>query len=241
MKRLITLVALTLLVTITLMSQISCTKGADRDDNNEPASGVHFEIDWISFVKFNDITYVQNVWMPDAFPDEDLVYFDRVQFKVAGNVSDPSYRIKNGDAAFLEEGTPINSIRGYSPDFRLIAKTETEISLYEADTNPHARKGADLLDIGGKVEYIGINSGVDGKTELASIREEGLVSSLVRMVLDAPVDQTVRSSGGRQLFLAFYLNDGTMVKRSFWPGDGLLSRGIMLPDEFTTTIQSIAP
>ncbi len=233
MKKLITGATLALLLASTLVAQTGCSQATDRVDEG------NVFIDWVDFIRFNDILYVRKVVVPlDAFAEEDLVYFDRVQFKVAGNVSDPSYRIKNGDAAFLEEGTLIYSIRGYSPDFRLVAKGK---GVYEADSNPHARRGADLLDIGGKVQYIGINNGVDGKTELASIREEGLVSSLVRMVLDAPVDQTVRSSGGRQLFLAFYLNDGTMVKRSFWPGDGLLSRGIMLPDEFTATIESIAP
>ena len=55
--------------------------------------------------------------------------------------------------------------------------------LYEADTNPYAKKGADLLDISGKVEYIGVNSAIDGTTELASIRDEGQVSQLVDMIL----------------------------------------------------------
>ena len=70
--------------------------------------------------------------------------------------------------------------RGLTRDF----VKKVTIGIYEADTNPHAKKGADLLDIGGKVEYIGINSPLDGKTELASIKEESLVSSLVEMVLN---------------------------------------------------------
>jgi hypothetical protein len=101
--------------------------------------------------------------------------------------------------------------------------------LYEADTNPAAKKGADLLDISGKVEYIGVNSAVDGTTELASIKEEGQVLELVDMILEAPVDQTFRSHEGRQYFIAFYLNDGTVVKRSYYIHSGDLSRGIMLP------------
>jgi len=239
--KLITIVTLALLVTITIVSQLSCSTEADRNEKKEPASGVHVEINWVSFIKFNDIMYVRKVVPLDSFVEEDLKYYDKTKRKLADNVDDLNYRSKNGDAAFLKEGTSIYSIRGYSPDFRLIAKTEIEMRLYEADTNPHATKGADLLDIGGKVECIGINSPIDGKTELASIKEESLVSSLVEIVLNAPVDQTVRSSGGSQLFLAFHLSDGTMVNRSFRPDTGELSRGIMLPDEFGRTIESFIP
>ena len=236
--KLITIATLALLATSTLMPQLSCNAEADRDDNKEPASGVHVEIDWVDFIKFNDITYVRKVVPLDSFAEEDLKYFDKTKFKVADNVDDLNYSSRNGDAAFLKEETPIYSIKGYSPDFRLLAKG---IGVYEADTNPHAKKGGDLLDIGGKVEYISINSPIDGKTELASIRENSLVSSLVEMVLNAPVDQTVRSSGGSQLFIAFHLSDGTMVNRSFRPDSGVLSRGILLPDEFSRTIESFIP
>jgi len=34
-----------------------------------------------------------------------------VKFKVSGNVCDPNYRLKDGDAAFLEVGTPIYQVR----------------------------------------------------------------------------------------------------------------------------------
>lgn len=34
-----------------------------------------------------------------------------VKFKVADNVSDPEYKLKNGDAAFHKKGTPIYSIK----------------------------------------------------------------------------------------------------------------------------------
>jgi hypothetical protein len=231
-KRLIAVATLALLATTSLIAQSGCSQEPDR---------MLVHIDWVDFIKFNDITYVRRVVPLDAFAEENLEYYERTKSKLADNVDDLDYRSKNGDAAYLEEGTLIYSIKGYSPDFRLIARTETEMRLYEADTNPHARKGADLLDIGGKVEYIGINSPIDGETELASIREESLVSSLVEMVLDAPVDQTVRSTGGRQLFIAFYLSDGTVANRSFRPDDRLLSRGIMVPDEFSEIVESTAP
>jgi hypothetical protein len=112
-----------------------------------------------------------------------------VQFRLSGNVHDPDYRSQNGDAAFLEPGTSVFTINGYQPAFRLAVPQNGEILLFEADTNPKARAGRDLLDIAGKVRYIGINSDMDGLPELAAIHEPRLVTRLVAMVLDAPVDQ----------------------------------------------------
>ncbi len=236
MKKLITTV-LALLLATALISQPSCSQETDSIDKGN----VIVDTDWVNFIKFNDIMYLRKVVPLDSLAEEDLKYYDKTKFKVADNVNELGYRIKNGDAAFLEEGTLIYSIKGYSPDFRLVAKVGAELYLFEADTNPNATKGADLLDIGGKVEYIRINGGMDGKTEMASIKEKTLVYSLVEMVLNAPVDQTVRLRGEEQVFIAFYLKDGTNVSRSFWIDTGELHRGIMLPDEFGRTIKSFIP
>jgi heat shock protein HslJ len=206
-----------------------CSKETDRID----------KIDWVDFIKFNGITYLRTI-QSLPYSEEELEYFDEIRFRVEGNVDTPDYESKDGDAAYLDEGTQIYSISGYSPDFRLVAKMGTELLLFEADTNPNAETGSDLLDIGGKVEYIGINDPVDGKTELASITEPDLVSRLVEMVLEAAVDQTVRSSG-TQIFIEFHLRDGTKVNRSFWAGTGELHRGIMLPDDFWETIKPLIP
>ncbi len=231
MKKLITIITLALLLVATLISQPGCFKEADRI----------VDIQWVNFIKFNDIMYLRKVVPLDSLAEEDLKYYDKTKFKVADNVNELGYRIKNGDAAFLEEGTLIYSIKGYSPDFRLVAKAGAELYLFEADTNPYATKGADLLDIEAKVEYIRINGGMDGKTELASIKDESLVYSLVEMVLNAPVDQTVRLRGEEQVFIVFYLRDGTEVSRSFWIDTGELHRGILLPEEFGRTIKSFIP
>ena len=52
---------------------------------------------------------------------------------------------KDGDAAFLDIGTRVYTVKGYLPTFRLAAYLDGVLQLYEADTNPCARTGADLL------------------------------------------------------------------------------------------------
>jgi hypothetical protein len=200
-------------------------------------------IDWVSFIKFNGITYLQvRPGQTQGLAQTDLgAEFAQVQFKLSGNVHDPSYRSKNGDAAFLEPGTSVFTVNGYQPTFRLAVPQNGEILLFEANTNPQARAGRDLLDIAGKVQYIGVNSEIDGLTELAAIHEPQLVTRLVAMVLDAPVNQQPHEmptpEEEERYFIAFHLKDGTAVIRSHWLNNGELSRGIMLPQEFAQEIK----
>lgn len=175
-------------------------------------------IDWIDFIKFNDITYLR-ASQPSSIPAENLSDYETIKF-----------------AAYLEIGTPVYSIKAYSPEFRLVALSGEKQIIYEADTNLNAKKGADLLDIGDKVTSISINSHVDGTTELASITNTQQVAELVQMVLDAPVDQKASRYGSEQYLLDFHLSDGTAVKRMYWLDTGKLSRGIFLPEEFGQAI-----
>ena len=203
---------------------------------NSQTGNVIVNIDWVDFLKFNDITYLREI-QNNPVNQDNLTFYTEVKFKIADNVNNPNYSSKNGDAAFLEAGTKIYTLAGYSPNFRLVAIKDQELLIYEADTNPNAKKGGDLLDIGDKVDCIDINSSIDGKTELASVKDKMQVDQLVQMVLDAPVDQTLHKTGTEQYFLEFHLIDGTVTKRSYWLDSGILSRGIQLPEEFKDIIR----
>ncbi len=156
----------------------------------------------IDLIRFGGITYLTlRIEKEPPLQEENLglefgqVAFKRnveqVAFKYEGNVSDPSGP-QDGDAAFLEVGTPVYTVKGYKPEFMLAARRNDELVLYLSDTNPSAETGSDLMDLEGKVKYIGVNSEYDGKTELAAIKDQSQVDSLVRMVLDAPIDQNIR-------------------------------------------------
>ncbi len=230
MKKITTITILILLIVTSVVPQTGCS---------EKGEVIH-SIDWVDFIKFNNIMYLRTI-QPLPYSEEELEYFDEIHFRVEGNINTPGHQIKDGDAAYLDRGTQIYSISGYSPYFRLVAKVDAELYLFEADTNPDAKKGVDLLDIKDKVVYIGVNSPVDGKTELASITEQNLVSNLIEMVLEASVDQAIRLSGNQQVFIEFHLKDGTSVTRSFWSDTGELHRGIILPEEFSEIIKSFIP
>lgn len=224
-----------------LCSQVTHGQAACIGQGAKLGTTTHMAIDWVDFIKFGGIMYLSNTNKSTSTPlvATDLGnQFATVKFKTEGNVSDPSYHPKDGDAAFLAPGTPIYAVTGYAPTFLLAAYRNNQVVRYEADQNPRAMSGADLLDIGGKVTRIGVNSETDATTELGAISEPAQVQSLVALVLAAPVKQSAPpSSSGTRYFIAFHLRDGFIVTRAYWPETGELARGIMLPTAFRTAIE----
>jgi hypothetical protein len=67
------------------------------------------QIEWVNIVQFHGIQYVASTTTLGRAPvDADIGPVSAtVQFKLADNVHDPSYHLKDGDAAFLDAGTPV--------------------------------------------------------------------------------------------------------------------------------------
>jgi hypothetical protein len=214
---------------VVLLGLAACAMG--------PMSAV--QIDWVDVVQFLGIRYLASTATLGRAPtDSDLgPVFATVQFKVADTVHDPHYHFNDGDAAFLDAGTPVYSVRGYAPSFRLAARDAGRLTFYEADTNPHATTGANLLDIGGKVHSIAVNSEQDGKTVLGAVTNPTQVASLVTMVVGAPVNQQSQECNGTSYVLVFQMDDDTAVARGFCLRTGELDRGILLPPAFGDAIQ----
>lgn len=221
--------------------------------------------DWIDFIQFDGIRYQEPMY-PDMIgrplTDHDLdSVFATVQFQVIGN-TDASYQVKDGDAALLAAGTPVYTIKGYNPLFRLAARQGNTIILFEAETNPRAQRGSDLLDLDTKVSSISIHSFANIRTQLTTITNQERVNTLVKMLLEAPVNQQAQSADYiatiRQqdnninqvipspteapadeplvshdvYYVLFHLNDGTIVYRPFDMRTHELGRGIWVPDTF---------
>jgi hypothetical protein len=92
-------------------------------------------ITWVNFVQVGSVQYVAGPASPTVIAEGDLgPEFTKVKFKVDGNVCDPSYRIKDGDAAFLEPGTPIYQVKGRLPAEQLAARMNGSILVYRAQT-----------------------------------------------------------------------------------------------------------
>ena len=72
---------------------------------------------------------------PGVLQESDLgPVYAHVKFKVSGNVCDPGYRLKDGDAALLDPGTPIYQVNGHPPSQELAARFNGSIVAYPAVT-----------------------------------------------------------------------------------------------------------
>ena len=91
------------------------------------------QIDWVNFVQVGSTQYVAGPESPSVIQESDLgPVYAHVKFKVNGNVCDPNYRLKDGDAAFLDAGTPIYQVTGHAPSEELAARFNGNVVLYRA-------------------------------------------------------------------------------------------------------------
>ena len=206
-------------------------------------------ISWVPAVRFRGVTYLakgsldgpltpQQACGPISEGLRPELY--RVAFRVDG-FAGSNYRLQDGDATFLNPGTPVCAVKGYTQTFRLATLEDGKVTLFEADTNPLARTGGDLLDIQGKVTAIDILGEEDAETVLGTIGQERSVEQLVSMMLESPVDQGNRDHEGPRYFIGFRLADGTKVVRSYWLESGELSRGIMTDPAVTLSLWQALP
>lgn len=99
------------------------------------SSTCNAQIDWVNFVQVGSTQYVAGPasQATTVLKDSDLgPEYSKVKFKVSGNVCDPGYKLKDGDAAFLEPGTPIYQVSGHAPAEELAALFNGVITVYRA-------------------------------------------------------------------------------------------------------------
>jgi len=90
-------------------------------------------IDWVNFVQVGSTQYVAGPESSVVLQESDLgPVYAKVKFKVSGNVCDPNYKLKDGDAAFLDSGTEIYQVNGHAPTQELAARFNGQIVAYVA-------------------------------------------------------------------------------------------------------------
>src|SRR5207245_10104271 len=87
------------------------------------SSSCNAQIDWVNFIQVGSTQYVAGPQSLTALQESELrPVYAHVKFKVSGNVCDPNYRLKDGDAAFLDPATPIYQVIGHPSGQDLAAR-----------------------------------------------------------------------------------------------------------------------
>ena len=197
--------------------------------------------DYVNFVKLNGITYTADrPVVGRTLGEGDLgPVYATVRCSLRDKMDPKRRGPQDGDAAYLEAGSPLYQVRGYRPAFRLAARQDGRLVVFEADTNPGARVGRDLLDLDGKVRRISVNSHADGTTELGAITDPGQVAGMVGMLLAGQVDQRIEPAAEQPMrLLAFHLRDGTATVRGYDPAKRRVQRGILVPRRFGELVEA---
>jgi hypothetical protein len=215
-----------------------------ESDRAEPATG-EASIDGL---QFGDTFYAR--WTavtnhPEGVRRIGQADLGRVVGRVVANRTDEPVEsgaaFRNLEATFLPVGTPVHAVKGYPTSFRLAARSDGRLALYEPWSRPTARIGADLLGgIEGKVERIGVYSHHEPLRRLGVVDGRRQVQRLVRLVMRAPVAEQDPATGPQDdepYVVSFHLADGTATSRLFNAKTGFLAGGVIVPDKFTAAIR----
>src|SRR5712692_3661460 len=202
-------------------------------------------IDYVDFVRNDGIFFGASRSMLGRPITRDDLGTER--FRVKNTVSlttcDPHYRPVDGDAAYVPTGELVFAVKGYAPAFRVAAQHNGVLVLYEAESNPAARRGADLMDIEGKVKSIALLDEKTGRTAVSRIIDRSRVDTLVRIIASASIDPGYPSPQATRpvdyVQLAFELDDGTVTVRAYDRTRGVLWRGIQVGMSFTAAVDEL--
>jgi|GEM_PF-916115 len=201
----------------------------------------HVSVDYVDFVQHGGIQYLAaHPGLGRSITEDDL---RAEQFRVTHSLARDGTggMPRDGDAAFVPAGDAVYAVRGYASTFRVAARHDGALVLYEADSNPAASVGRDLLDLDGRVAAVTLLSPKDGRTVLGRVADPARVGDLVSLVLGAPVDQSVlpAASAGAPEFVGFELTDGTVTSRAYFRDPGILQRGIRVAGAFRDAVDEL--
>jgi hypothetical protein len=180
-----------------------------------PAQSADY-VDYVDFVQVGGTMYYAGYRAPAgrALRDRDLgAQVATVQCRLAEHQLEEPARYLDGDAAYLDPGTPVHAVNGYRPSFRLAARRDGRLLLYEAFENPGARTWGDLLDLDGRVDRIGIGS--RNPRRPATVTDRAQVDRLVQQLLQSPRGTTIRCADHGNVLLTFHLADGTATSLGY--------------------------
>ncbi|MFS0782765.1 hypothetical protein [Bacillus sp. 1P06AnD] len=203
-----------LVLFILCFSVIPFLSSCNPFQNNCPPN---VQIDYIDALKWNDIHYESHPELKDTIANAQLgKLIGYISYRMAEDAC-LNYKMKNGDATFLEEGTKVYSLSGYRTSSRVYADGR----IFQANEKPKAKTIGDLYDIKGKVENIAFES-TDDSRPLHSFSQQS-IEPFLHAYLQLPLLSSRQTSRAidtlkdeDRVFIRLLLKDGSSLRISYW-------------------------
>lgn len=153
------------------------------------------------------------------------------------------WSVPDSVAPVLAPGDPIHAVPGFMTDFRLAARHDEGVRIYQVWCRDDARVGADLFDIYGRVSRISVTGDLSERSGFAVIEDPALLATLTDMVLSGKVIPEENSTGAPVTHqLIVQLNDGSTFRISTAPGEVLWGLSVIeVPPEFHDILDAAWP
>ncbi|WP_026693191.1 hypothetical protein [Peribacillus kribbensis] len=183
------------------------------------SSNLHtgISIDWVDFIVWDGEEY--DGMFTGALADPAYVgrELGKVKFKVAEKVYDPEYKTKNGDAAFLEKGTRLYSVKG-RPDLIAVPSQDSikGYKLYGSSDTPYKLNFKDIpIDKVRKIEIY--KTSMTERAELLSTMENrNKMNQLYQLLSSSKEDSSFQPDSAEkdsvQYKLIFYTGDPVAIQ-----------------------------
>jgi hypothetical protein len=228
------------LLLIVCLALAACQRSGPSGESNGGASIDGFQFGQTFYARWSHITSHPAGVRPLRNRDLGAVV-GRVVANRADEPVESGTPFRNFESTFLEVGTPVYAVKGYATSFRLAARNDGKLGLYEPWASRTAWVGGDLLGgIHDKVRRIGVYAD-PGLRPLGTISDRRQIERLVELVLRAPVagqDPAASKEQYELYVLTSHLADGTGVSRLFNAATGFLAGGVVAPEPFTAAIIS---
>ena len=170
-------------------------------------------IDWVDFVKFNDTVYTSSYSKELASEQYLGEVVSTVKFKLDENVTNTSYKTKNGDSAYLEEGTKIYKVIGAEGVYAVkdAQNTINGYKIYEENGDSHFEKVAQS-DIH-KIEIHEMLP-IGGYSLVKSLENKAAIQSFLTLLNASKVDLNFEPHYENQdplYFSVLFYHDGPIV------------------------------
>ena len=197
------------------------------------------EIEWVDMVMINDIKYQHHFPEPtdenNLLPIEKGRELGKVTFKMADRACS-NHQMKNGDAAYLDEGTPIYEVKGYPSSLIVVADDKA----FLVDTNKKAKTADNLYPLDGLVKNIYNESTEDGSRiqTFTQASTNKFLDAWSRLKLEDP--ESLYKKGnmeGDRIFLEIELNNGVPFRLVYWVDSNVFSNGAIGNKEIKKVIE----